>query len=637
MFDSFRKYNKIIMILLFLLIIPSFVLFGVDRYQGGGQGEKVARVDGTDITRPEWDAQHRNEVDRIRQQAPNVDPALLDSDAARYATLERMVRDRVLATAAAKSNMTVSEERLARLFAEDAGLAAFRTADGKFDREGFTRATGRTPEQYEASVRSDLATQQVLLGVSGTAFATTAQAATTLNAFYDRREIQVARFDAADFASRVNVSDADLQAYYKDHSAQFQVPEQANIEYLLLDLEAAKKNITVSEADLRSYYDQNTARFGTKEERRASHILITAPASAPAAEREKARAKAQQLLAEVRKAPNTFADVARKNSQDPGSAEKGGDLDFVTRGAMVKPFEDAMFALKKGEISDLVESEFGYHIIQLNDIKPAVVPPFEQVRAAIENEVRGQQATQEFAKAAESFTDLVYQQPDSLKPAADKLKLAIQKASNVGRLPVPGATGPLASRNFLTALFAADSLERKHNTEAIEVGPNQLASGRVTQYSAARTQPFDEVKDKVRAQLIAERAGALAKTEGEAKLAEWKASPPGTGFGPAITVSRLEMQSQPVPVVEGALRADTAKLPALTGVDLGTQGYAVVRVNKLVPRAPPPADMAKQEREQFAQAVGTAETLAYYNLLKDKFKAEILVPRPADPLPGGGR
>ncbi len=336
MFDSFRKYNKVIMVLLFLLIIPSFVLFGVDRYQGGGKGDKVARVAGEDITRPEWDAQHRIEIDRIRQQAPNIEPALLDSDAARYASLERMVRTRVLSAAAAKSNMTVSEDRLSRLFAEDTGLASFRTPDGKFDRERFMRATGRTPEQYEASVRTDLATQQVLLGVSGTAFATPAQADAALSAFYDRREVQVARFNPADFAAKVNPSDADLEAYYKAHTAQFQVPEQATVEYVVLDLDTVKKNIAVSETDLHSYYDQNAARFGTKEERRASHILITSPAGAPTAERDKARAKAQELLAEVKKAPNTFADVARKNSQDPGSAPKGGDLDFVTRGAMVK-------------------------------------------------------------------------------------------------------------------------------------------------------------------------------------------------------------------------------------------------------------------------------------------------------------
>jgi len=548
-----------------------------------------------------------------------------------------MVRDRVLAAAAAKSNVTVSEERLSRIFAQDAGLAAFRTPDGKFDREAFQRVTGRTPEQYEAAMRSDLATQQVLLGISGTAFTPPALAAATINAFYDRREIQVARFTPESFASKVTVSDADIEAYYKAHTAQFQAPEQANVEYLVLDLEAAKKNVSVNEADLKTYYEQNAARFGTKEERRASHILITAPASAPAADRAKAKAKAEQLLAEVRKAPGTFADVARKNSQDPGSAEKGGDLDFVTRGAMVKPFEDAMFALKKGDISDVIETEFGYHIIRLADIKPAVVPPFEQVRATIENELRAQQATQEFAKAAESFTDAVYQQPDSLKPAADKLKLTIQTANNVARTPAPGVTGVLANRNFLNALFAADSLQRKQNTEAIEIGTNQLAAGRVTQYTAAHPVPLAEVKDKIRAQLVTERAAVMAKADGEAKLAAWTAKADGATFGAPLTVSRRESQNQPLSIIDAALRADAAKLPALVGVDLGTQGYAVVRVTKVVARTPSAPEQAQQENAQIGQSITAAEELAYYNLLKERFKAEILVPKPADTLPAAGR
>ncbi|MGI4778154.1 MAG: SurA N-terminal domain-containing protein [Janthinobacterium lividum] len=630
MFEFFRRYNKIVMGFLFLLIIPSFVLFGVDRYQGDAKGEKVARVDGHDITRPEWEAQHRNEVERIRSQMPSVDPAMLDSDAARYATLERVVRDRVLAAAAAKAHMNVSEERLARMFAEDTGLAAFRTPDGKFDRQRFMLATGSTPDQYEASVRAQLATQQVLLGVSGTTFATPAQSKAALDAFYDRREIQVARFEPATFKSKTAISDEDIDAYYKSHATEFQAPEQASIEYLVLDLEAAKKNIAVSDADLRSYYEQNRARFGTPEERRASHILITAPADAPVADRAKAKAHAVELLVEVRKAPTTFAAVARKNSQDPGSAEKGGDLDFVTRGAMVKSFDDAMFGLKKGEISDVVESEFGYHIIQLNDIKPGVAQPFEQVRNTIENDVRGQQATQEFAKAAETFADAVYQQPDSLQPAADKLKLTVQKAANVARMPLPGTTGALASRNFLNALFAPESLDRKHNTEAIEIGPNQLAAGRVAQFTPARTVPLAETKDKVRAQLVTQRAAMLTRTEGEAKLAAWTVNPAGATFGPPATVSRLETQSQPAPVIEAALRSDSAKLPVLVGVDLGNVGYAVVRVVKSVPRPAPAPEAAKAEGEQFAQAVGAAENTAYYALLKQRFKAEILVARPSE-------
>ena len=635
MFDFFRKYNKIMMVLLFLLIIPSFVLFGVERFtDGSGQGEKVARVDGRDITRPEWDARHRSEVDRIRQQMPNIDAALLDSDNARYATLERMVRERVLAAEASKSHLAVPEERLSRYFAQEPGLATFRKPDGTFDRELFMRATGQTPEQYEAAVRAEMATQQVLLGVHAGAFASKAQADATLGAFYDRREVQLARFKPEDFTSKVNVSDADLETYYKEHVAQYQAREEASVQYVVLDIDSVKKGIAVNEADLKTYYEQNSARFGTPEERRASHILINAPAAAKPEEKEKAKAKAEELLAQVLAAPNSFAEVARKNSQDPGSAERGGDLDFVARGAMVKPFEDAMFALKKGEITPkLVETEFGYHIIKLDDIKPGVVPPFEKVRATIEADMRTQQATTEFAKAAETFSDAVYQQADSLQPAADKLKLTLQTATKVGRQPAPGAAGALANRNFLNALFAPDSLERKNNTESIEVGPNQLAAGRVTQYSPARTLPFAEVKEQVRAQLVNARAAELARKEGEAKLAAWQADAKGASLSAPVVLSRMDAQGQPPQLVDAALRADSAKLPVFAGVDLGAQGYAVLRVNKSVPRETPSAEVAQREASQITQAISSAEDQAYYNLLRARYKAEILVARPADTVP----
>ncbi|MDI3381148.1 peptidylprolyl isomerase [Xenophilus aerolatus] len=637
MFDFFRKYNKFVMFFLFLLIIPSFVLFGVDRYtELNRSGESVATVDGQAITRPEWDAQHRNEVDRLRQQMPSVDPALLDSEAARYATLERMVRDRVLVAAASKANLTVSDMAV-RLAAEDRGVKNFRNAKGELDEGAFRLGVGMTPDQFAQSVRAELTTQQVLSGVTGTGLASQALADVALNAIYDQREVQVARFSPKDFAAKVNVSDADLESYYKAHTAEFQAPEQASIEYIVLDLDAAKKSVAVNDADLKAYYEQNKERFGTKEERRASHILITAAKDAPAAEREKAKAKAEQLLAEVRKSPGSFGELARKNSQDPGSAEKGGELDFVTRGAMVKPFEDAVFAMKKGEISNVVESEFGYHVIRLDDIKPAVVPPFEQVRAQIENDVRTQQATQDFAKAAESMTDLVYQQADSLQPAADKLKLTIQKASGVTRTPAPGAKGALASRNFLSALFAPESLERKHNTEAIEIGSSQLASGRVTQYSPARALPFAEVKDKVRELLVAERAAALAKTEGEAKLAAWQANPGGAALGKPVVLSRAQAQSEPAALIEAALRVDASKLPAWVGVSLGNDGYAVVRVNKDVPRPATASGVAQQERAQLAQAVGAAEAAAYYEVLKARLKVKIVVPRPPESVGGGAR
>jgi len=400
-------------------------------------------------------------------------------------------------------------------------------------------------------------------------------------------------------------------------------------------MDAVKKGIEVKESDLRTYYDQNKDRMGTPEQRRASHILITAPADASAEQRDKAKAKAEDLLKQVLAKPESFAEVARKNSQDPGSAEKGGDLDFVTRGAMVKPFEDAMFSLKKGEIDPkLVQTEFGYHIIRVDDIKPGKAPSFEEARARIEGDLRTQQAVTEFAKAAESFNDMVYQQSDTLQPVADKFKLTIQTAK-VGRQPAPDAAGALASRNFLAALFAPDSLERKNNTEATEVGSNQVAAGRVTAYAPARTRSFDEVKTDVRKALVASRAAELARKEGEAKLAAWQADAKGATLAAPVLLSRASAQDQPPQVIDSVLRADGSKLPAWIGVDLGAQGYVVAKIEKSVPRTAPAAQQAQGELAQFTQMVAQAEGQAYYNLLKARYDVKILVPKPAAPVLGG--
>jgi peptidyl-prolyl cis-trans isomerase D len=193
------------------------------------------------------------------------------------------------------------------------------------------------------------------------------------------------------------------------------------------------------------------------------------------------------LLAQVRKDPKSFAQVAKANSQDPGSAANGGDLGYFGRDAMVKPFEEAVFKMKQGDISDVVESDFGFHIIELTGIKQPKVPSFEEMRPKLEADLKQQQAQRKFAEAAEAFSNAVYEQSESLKPVAEKFKLSIHKVENVTREPAPGAQGPLANKRFLEALFSADSLENKRNTDAVELAPSNLVAGRVLSYAPAHT------------------------------------------------------------------------------------------------------------------------------------------------------
>jgi peptidyl-prolyl cis-trans isomerase D len=621
------------MFLMFLLIIPAFVLVGINGFRSlNGGGETVAKIGSYSVKQEDWDAAHKNEVDRARSAQPNIDAKLLDSPQARYGTLERIVRERVMADAAADAHLSSTDARLARELQQNPTIASLRKPDGSLDMERYRQlaaAQGLTPEGFEARVRKDIALRQVEGGIASTTLAPIAQANMALNAFFERREVQVAGFLPADYKAQVNPTDAELDAFYQANQKMFQAAESASVEYVALDLDSVKKTISLSEEELKSYYEQNVARLSGKEERRASHILINAPKDMPAADKAKAKEKAAALLAQVRKFPDTFADVARKNSQDAGSAASGGDLDFFARGAMVKPFEDAAFSMKKGDISDLVESDFGFHIIKLVDIKSPKQKTFEEVKTSMEADLRTQQAQRKFAEVAETFTNAVYEQSDSFKQIADKLKLEVKTANNVQRKPMPDVKGALANAKLLTAIFSPDSVEKKRNTEAVEVAPNQLVSARITQYAPARVLPLSEVRNDVRERLVNSRAAELAKKDGATKLEAWKAQPDLAKLAAAVVVSRDQSQAISPNVLDKVMHADTATLPVWVGVDLGNQGYTLVRVNKVMERTEPKDEQAKQERGQYGQWVASAESQAYYELLKNRYKAQIKVTKPA--------
>ena len=632
MLESIRKHSKFVMILLFLLIIPSFIFVGIDQSYFSGSSPTVARVDGQDITQNDWDNMHRLESDRLRAENPGMDAKLLDSDEARYATLERMVRDRVFQIAAQKMHLVTSDAALARTLQSIPAIANLRKPDGSLDAEGYRAllaTQGMTPEGYEASLRRDMSLGQVVGNVMNTALATPAVAQVAMDAFLQRREVQVAQFMAKDFADQVKPTDAELKAYYEANTAQFQQAEQAKVEYVVLDLKSVRDGITLNEDDLQTYYKENAARLaGIQEERRASHILINAPKTMAAAERDAAKAKAQAIAAKVKADPASFAQTAKAESQDAGSAVAGGDLGFFARGAMVPEFEQAAFAMQKGAISDVVESEFGFHIIQLTDVKTPQVPSFAQLRSQIENDLKDQQAQRKYAEVAEQFANTVYEQAESLKPVVEQLGLKLLTAEGVTREPQPGAQGPLANAAFLEALFAADSIDNKRNTDAVDLGSNEMVAGRVVSYQPAKQLSFDEVADQVKVLFVAQQAAVLARQAGEAKLAAWKAdASKAQGLLPAVTISRDNPMGMPAAVLNAALQAKTDALPAWEGVSLGDAGYAIVKVNKIVEQTQRSADLDRQASLQYVQLTSTAEGAAYYEMLKKKFDVQIKVSR----------
>ncbi|WP_310383897.1 SurA N-terminal domain-containing protein [Roseateles sp.] len=630
MFEFVRKHTRLFQFILLILILPAFVLVGLEGYSSfmSDANVGVATVDGRKITQAEAEVAHRDQVERMRRQMPNLDAKLLDSPEVRSESLDGLVRERVMQAAAEKQHLVISDERLQAMFLNDPQFAFLRNADGSLNKS-LIAAQGMSSQMFVERLRQDLTLRQVSAGVTGTTVAAEVNAAVAFDALLQQREVRLQRFDAKDFAARIEPSDAQIEAFYKDpvNAVQFQMAESAQIQYLVLDLEALKAGVTVNEDELRKYFEENAARFSVAEERRASHILIKAEKGATAAERAKAKAQAEALLAQVRKTPAVFAELAKKNSQDEGSAPNGGDLDFFGRGAMVKPFEDAAYALKQGEISNIVESDFGFHLIQLTGIRGGDKKSFESVRGEIEADVRKQLAQKRYSEMAEQFSNMVYEQSDSLQPAADKFKLAISSAT-VQRNPAPGAAGPLASAKLLDAVFGNEALRNKRNTEAVETGPNQLVAARVAQHNPSHLQPLADVKPQVRAQLVRKLASAEAIKAGEARLAALKKDGDLAGMSAPLVVSRALPRDLPRKVLDGILAVDASKLPAFVGLDAGEGVFVVASLSKVLPRDPAVID-AKRAAQQYAQAWNAAESDAFFEAMKTRFKVALKAAAPA--------
>jgi peptidyl-prolyl cis-trans isomerase D len=630
MFEFIRTHRRLMHVVLLLFIVPSFAFFGLEGYSRFRDSDNaVAKVAGQSITQQEFDNAQRQQMDRLRQMfGDQFDPKMLDTPEAKKGVLEGLIAQRVMAVEAARNRLSVSDQTLQQTILAIPGLT---TAEGKFDHERYKSLLamqGMTPAMYEARLRQDLAVQQVNAAVQSTAFAPKTVAGRLSDLNDQEREVQELLFKSVDFASQVKVTDEMLKSYYDKNSNQFQIPEQAKAEYVVLSPDAIAEQISVTDADVKSYYDQNAKRYAVEEQRRASHILIGVKKGASDAEKSAAKVKAQKVLDQARKNPGDFAKLAKENSEDPGSAERGGDLDYFGKGMMVKSFEDAVFKLKPGEISDLVESDFGYHIIRLSDVKPASVKTLDEVKGEIAAEIKKQLAAKKYSELAETFTNTVYEQADSLKPVADKLKLKIETVSNVTRVPNPSVApnAPYNNPKFLNALFSDDALKNKRNTEAVEVAPSTLVAGRIVEYKPVTKRPFEEVKNVIQERVTQTEAADLAKKTGEAKLAEVKGKADAAGFSNAKSISRAKPQGVNEAAALAVMKADVTKLPAYIGLEVPGQGYGIYRINKVAQPATPDTARRQAEQQQIGTALAQQETLAYLEALKQKAKVKITKP-----------
>ena len=620
MFNFVATHKRLLQILLALVVIPPFALWGVDSYQRmGTTAGEVANVGDIKIVENEFTSQVRAQQERMQQLlGRNYNPEIFDTREARSEILENMITQRLVTQHVIKSRMVVTDDALREMIM---ATPAFQD-NGKFSHERYVqvlqsergeRGDGMTPEMFENSLRRDLLVQQLSAAIGEGGLVSRAIAREWAGLAGESREISVSKLAAANFAAKVKTSPESIKAFYEANRPRFEVPEQVKVEYVVFDADALASAEPVTAKEIQDTYEQRRAQYEVAEQRQASHILIALKQGANDAEKAKARVRAEELLAQVRKSPASFADIAKKNSDDPGSAEKGGDVGLFSRGLVAKAFEDAAYAMKVSDISGPVESEFGFHIIRLTAVVPGKIKPLADVRADIEKDLVKQRAGRKFAEAAEQFSNMVYEQSDTLKPVADRFKLAIRDGGWVTRA---GTKIPqLSSPRVISSLFSDDSIKNHRNTEAVEVAQGSLVSARVVEHKPASLKPLAEVEKEVAQLLVQKESDTLAWKEGADRLEQLrKGDTAGVSFSSPKTMGREGADQLPRQVMEAAFRADRNKLPSYVGVELN-DGYMLLRVSKVVP---PKLDESAEKNAQteLGRAMGATEFRAYIKGLR---------------------
>lgn len=621
MLDSIRSVAQgwVGKALLAAITIP-FALFGIDSYLNqAGNNATIAEVNGNDISVQEYANALQNLRNRLQSEG-KVDAAQLDSPEVKSLVLDQLINKRVLSEEIQQAKYAISDEQLATYIT---GMPEFQK-DGKFSQELYDQTLEQnriTASRFEEGMRADLLAQQAQDGITKLGFISHARANDTYKLTHQQREVTVAEIKTKDFVSQVKIDPAEVKAYYEQHKDKLRVPEQVKIEFLLLSASSLIPSIKVDDAEVKKFYDENAAKFQGNEQRRASHILIGFGVNAMSEQKQQAKAKAEEIMAIVKKNPKRFEELAVKESQDPGSASKGGDLGSFGRGAMVKPFEDTAFGMKVGQISDIVESEFGFHIIKVTEVT-GESSDYESLKPQIKAELIFQKAQAAFTEQAENFSNMVYEQSGSLQPAAKAFNGQVQTSDWVTR-----EEGAKFFKNdkIMNQVFSDEVLKDRRNTEAVEISPNNLVSARVVEYKPAAPRSFDEVKAGIEDLLKLEAASKLALSKGEAALKSLNEGKEVADIEwiPAVTVDRKNAQGLTELAMNQVFKTNVSKLPAYSGIAEAKQGFLLVKVIKVDSLAPVDESAQKTAQTELNEALAAEYLAAYKQSLREKNKIKV--------------
>lgn len=620
MFDAVRNNQKIVQVFLVLITLP-FAFFGIESYFNNSTGnDVVARVGAVEIVSQQLDLAIREQEGALREQMGTAfDRSVLESPEFRSNVLDRLINEAAVKTTIRQSKMVVPDSQVqafikARPEFQENGQFSLRLYDS------IIASQGKSRDSFELQVRESIAQNQLLAPVVQSAVTPQATAERWIALDNEERTISELVFDAKSLMAGVKLSPDAAKAYYDANQAQFQLAEQVKLEYVQLSAADIAKKIQVSDEDARNWYKENIKSLEQAQKRRASHILVQVDAAAKADVKAAARKKAEELLAKVKADPAKFSVIARDSSDDKGSAEKGGDLGSFAYGDMVKEFSDAAYALNEKEISGVVESEFGYHIIMVTEA--VKTRSFEDSKAEAIEGARKLAAAKRFTDLANEFSNLLNDQPDSLEPVSKKFGLTLVQTDWLSRTALPA--GVLQEPKLQAALFSSESIANRLNSEPVAISEGVLVSARIMEHKPASVKPLEQVAAEVEAFAKAEEAAKQAKSNGEAALgkltagealtaASWKAAR-------AVKRSARDLSGEARKAVFGA---KTEKLPAYAGV-VRNQDYVIYRIDSVSsPKVADDAARIKDIRQRYAMALGEEDLRAYISGVRARLGVKI--------------
>lgn len=617
------------------LLAVAFSFFGLNSYLGDSTRTYAASVNDVEISLAALRSTYQQMRTRLQSQlGDSYDPAMLDEHMIRKSALQKLIREQLLLQAAEADGFAVSKERLA---AEISSIGAFRDGDAFSSQkyENILRNQGMSSSQFERRLSRELLTQQLLTGITGTAASTPGIVTDLYRLQAQQRRFRYVTVPVSAYAGKEVADATEIEKYYQENGKEFMSPERIRVNYIELVADNLEVNTEVNDKALKALYDEQSEKYVIEEQRQARHILLRLPPDSDVEAVADSRIKAQLLLERLENGED-FAELARAESDDPGSAANGGDLGFFGKGVMAPIFEAAVFALEEGERSDVVQTTFGFHIIEVTGIKPEIATPFEDVRDKLVHEYLAEARNDLFYEYSENLANAAFENPDSLDSAASELNVEIMTSDWLTR---DGGPGIGEYPEIVEAAFQRDVLESGNNSEPIEVADNHQVVIRLLDHEPAEAQPLESVREEITRKLDDLKARKLARQEGKNLLQELRSGTPlveiakklDTALLDSGLVTRAAGKPDRAIIQEAFLLTEPEKeTPSLAGLVMENGDYVVMSLEEI--RDGDMSVLSEADRKQVTRDVsslqGRSEIDAMINTLKDN--ATIIIPADND-------